>query len=220
MRTRTQEGFTLIELLVVIATIATLAAILFPVFGTVREKARQTVCLSNIRQIGMSIEMYAQDYDSRYPYGASEADKLSTPYGASDESDRLADMPVLQTILTPYIKSTEMWHCPSDTGVIQKEGFPNQPLLSSPSCFSKFHTSYLYRTALPLLEIPVQAVGYIKEVEQGSTTVDVLWDAVGYWHGGKEAEEYRWNALRADGHVKSETTEQHTLTLITPFTPY
>jgi prepilin-type N-terminal cleavage/methylation domain-containing protein len=62
MRTR---GFTLIELLVVIAIIAILAAILFPVFAKAREKARQTSCLSNCRQLATGFVMYAQDYDER-----------------------------------------------------------------------------------------------------------------------------------------------------------
>src|SRR5690348_3498076 len=59
-------GFTLIELLVVIAIIAILAAILFPVFAQAREKARQTACLSNLKQIGLGTMMYAEDYDETY----------------------------------------------------------------------------------------------------------------------------------------------------------
>jgi prepilin-type N-terminal cleavage/methylation domain-containing protein len=66
MKTR---GFTLIELLVVIAIIAILAAILFPVFARAREKARQTSCLSNVKQLTLGILMYAQDYDERLPFG-------------------------------------------------------------------------------------------------------------------------------------------------------
>jgi prepilin-type N-terminal cleavage/methylation domain-containing protein len=62
-----QKGFTLIELLVVIAIIAILAAILFPVFAKAREKARQTGCSSNLKQLANSMLMYAQDYDERFP---------------------------------------------------------------------------------------------------------------------------------------------------------
>ncbi len=74
MHSRTgRNAFTLIELLVVIAIIAILAAILFPVFAQAREKARQTTCLSNNKQIGLGILMYANDYDEMLPYGASNA---------------------------------------------------------------------------------------------------------------------------------------------------
>src|SRR5881296_3938324 len=62
-----RKGFTLIELLVVIAIIAILAAILFPVFAQARAKARQAVCLSNMRQLGTGLTMYAQDYDETLP---------------------------------------------------------------------------------------------------------------------------------------------------------
>jgi prepilin-type N-terminal cleavage/methylation domain-containing protein/prepilin-type processing-associated H-X9-DG protein len=67
-KTTAAKGFTLIELLVVIAIIAILAAILFPVFAQAREKARQVTCLSNEKQIGIAIMMYAQDYDDTYPW--------------------------------------------------------------------------------------------------------------------------------------------------------
>src|SRR5436853_7431745 len=67
MKAARRSGFTLIELLVVIAIIAILAAILFPVFAQARESARITSCLSNMKQIGLSWNMYAQDYDETYP---------------------------------------------------------------------------------------------------------------------------------------------------------
>ncbi|RYG53119.1 DUF1559 domain-containing protein, partial [bacterium] len=61
----TRKAFTLIELLVVIAIIAILAAILFPVFGRARENARRSSCQSNLKQIGLGIMQYTQDYDER-----------------------------------------------------------------------------------------------------------------------------------------------------------
>src|SRR5689334_6707526 len=64
-----RKGFTLIELLVVIAIIAILAAILFPVFAQAREKARQTSCVSNEKQIALGVLQYAQDYDESFPIG-------------------------------------------------------------------------------------------------------------------------------------------------------
>jgi prepilin-type N-terminal cleavage/methylation domain-containing protein/prepilin-type processing-associated H-X9-DG protein len=71
--TSKKTGFTLIELLVVIAIIAILAAILFPVFAQAREKARQTTCTSNLKQIGSALLMYAQDYDEFFPTPAYNA---------------------------------------------------------------------------------------------------------------------------------------------------
>jgi prepilin-type N-terminal cleavage/methylation domain-containing protein len=82
-----RKGFTLIELLVVIAIIAILAAILFPVFAQAREQARTSSCLSNTKQIGLSVKMYAQDYDEEFPMGTYdgprnwEVNKGVNPYG-------------------------------------------------------------------------------------------------------------------------------------------
>ncbi len=95
-----RRGFTLIELLVVIAIIAILAAILFPVFAKAREKARQSTCLSNVKQITLSILQYAQDYDERFPFA------YSTPPNSADRKG-------LIQIIHPYIQNSQVHDCPS-----------------------------------------------------------------------------------------------------------
>ena len=101
-----RKGFTLIELLVVIAIIAILAAILFPVFARAREKARQTNCLSNERQIGLGIQMYAQDYDELLPRAYY---RLGTTEGYTpDEGDYTWIAAVM-----PYVRNPQLFNCPS-----------------------------------------------------------------------------------------------------------
>ncbi|MBC8104217.1 MAG: DUF1559 domain-containing protein [Cytophagales bacterium] len=101
------SGFTLIELLVVIAIIAILAAILFPVFAQARDKARQSSCLSNIKQIGIGMMMYVQDADETYP-GALQAEPTINGGSTADQRKPL-DMQIL-----PYTKNDQIWSCPSD----------------------------------------------------------------------------------------------------------
>lgn len=101
---RTTYGFTLIELLVVIAIIAILAAILFPVFVRARENARKTACASNLKQLGLAILQYNQDYDENMPKGATAtlAGNNATQ-GAGWAGN-----------IMPYAKSTGLFKCPSE----------------------------------------------------------------------------------------------------------
>lgn len=103
MRRALRTGFTLIELLVVIAIIAVLAAILFPVFAQAREKARQSVCSSNLKQMGTAVMLYAQDYDETYPCYAM--------YPSS--------VPHWYEMINPYIRAqnytSSIFVCPSVT---------------------------------------------------------------------------------------------------------
>ncbi len=103
-KTRTGRcGFTLIELLVVIAIIAILAAILFPVFARAREKAKQTSCASNLKQVGTSMLMYVQDYDERFPLDDG---------GTDDCTDRAYPWAWYNAIM-PYMKNDQLLLCPA-----------------------------------------------------------------------------------------------------------
>ena len=104
---RRAKGFTLIELLVVIAIIAILAAILFPVFARAREKARQTSCLNNCKQLGLAFLQYCQDYDERIP--------LVAHYGSVNQYS--GSYETYQTLMMPYMKNVQLWLCPSRSDV-------------------------------------------------------------------------------------------------------
>ncbi|MDI9586046.1 MAG: prepilin-type N-terminal cleavage/methylation domain-containing protein [Acidobacteriota bacterium] len=119
-----RHGFTLIELLVVIAIIAILAAILFPVFARAREKARQTSCLSNLKQLQLGMMMYAQDYDSRNVQGAFVTSNPPTPTGPYARNG--ANRYWWFDCVTPYLKNTQIIICPSDDVVTSCCGFPNR----------------------------------------------------------------------------------------------
>ncbi len=107
------SAFTLIELLVVIAIIAILAAILFPVFAQAREKARQSACQSNSKQFVLGILQYAQDYDECMPLTFKDANMYGE-YAAQKTGKTVTGVP--QQIMT-YIKSQQVFLCPSDTGI-------------------------------------------------------------------------------------------------------
>ena len=111
---RRRHGFTLIELLVVIAIIAILAAILFPVFARAREKARQTSCLSNVKQMTLGILMYAQDYDERFcvlmiATDTQPADTIGAYTGVHNWRGGLWWM----DLIFPYVKNKQVFLCPS-----------------------------------------------------------------------------------------------------------
>jgi prepilin-type N-terminal cleavage/methylation domain-containing protein/prepilin-type processing-associated H-X9-DG protein len=125
-RRHSRRGFTLIELLVVIAIIAILASILFPVFARARENARRSSCQSNLKQIGLGLLQYVQDYDEKLVLSRS---------GASGGIAWFAG-------IQPYVKSTQLFQCPSDsnTGASALGWYP--------AGMTAFHVSYGYNNNL------------------------------------------------------------------------
>jgi len=116
-RNRNRSGFTLIELLVVIAIIAILAAMLFPVFAKAREKARQTVCLSNSKQLGTAYLMYMQDFDETFIFTGTVGDYT----GGDGWAGRLY----------PYVKTAGLFACPDDSNpATRASGGTTQSLIS------------------------------------------------------------------------------------------
>jgi prepilin-type N-terminal cleavage/methylation domain-containing protein/prepilin-type processing-associated H-X9-DG protein len=132
-----RNAFTLIELLVVIAIIAILAAILFPVFARARENARRASCVSNLKQIGLGFSQYTQDYDSKFPQptpGDIKGGDCCWNAPAESDGSSAADIAANPTwrhtwpeLLNPYVKSYQLYSCPSSVDLDNTTGIKFQP---------------------------------------------------------------------------------------------
>jgi prepilin-type N-terminal cleavage/methylation domain-containing protein len=203
MRKRT--GFTLIELLVVIAIIAILAAILFPVFAQAREKARQSVCLSNFKQIGLGVMMYAQDYDETYPMN-----RLQVLPGGSENVRRIVSW---KSVTLPYVKNIDVYRCPSnplhnhkdETADSEQWGYPAFPISYA------YNGTILWNSVTPnppvlrLAAVPEPA-RYLMIIENRQGYSDIgIWDFPDgfYVHPTK-----RMQTIYCDGHAKATKFSQ------------
>ncbi len=226
---RRNSAFTLIELLVVIAIIAILAAILFPVFAQAREKARAVSCTSNEKQIGLSIIMYSQDYDEMYVDAGLEVFNFDN--GLDVESDlpyknckgwpctRGDGAATFAARLMPYIKSYDVWVCPSanNSGVNKGAGTGNDAWYSNTGSFELTDParekliSYWYNVCFHGIgeagvDAPAERV-ILTETGRRRVAFDLNSGRDGYARASKWSNYYRphtdgVNLLFADSHVK------------------
>jgi prepilin-type N-terminal cleavage/methylation domain-containing protein len=135
-----QKGFTLLEMLVALAVIAILAAIALPVLTRSRSRADRTACLSNVRQIGLAVSTYLDDWDGTYPAAWNE---WNTPRYAGSGPYPVHGPGIVETLL-PHGATPELWRCPADTGLnLHFNDYwmsgPNRPFWKDGG------TSYFYR---------------------------------------------------------------------------
>ena len=173
-RNATQSGFTLIELLVVIAIIAILAAILFPVFARARENARRASCQSNLKQIGLAIAQYTQDYDERMPVQYLTLEGGAVTSWWPDQ-------------IYPYIKSYQVFVCPSDSDL---QTYPWNRPAGAPSLIRSYNGNSVTTcsmTGWPAVSVSTAPFMYsisqsIVQAEDVSGTILVLEGTKDLWY--------------------------------------
>jgi general secretion pathway protein G len=215
-----RKGFTLIELLVVVAIIVILAGILFPVFANTRRSAYNAVCLSNLKQIGLAVSMYDQDYDETFPVACDMLDRHPLVVRAQPADWPTHFTPYLWDVVGPYVKNATIWHCPGDIGFTAAGG----QIDFRPSTFdhinaddhNKCGSSYRYNTALAWVDPNPQSAD--PREQQGNYWAPLTVGAIqrpadtfvaaepaGHWHNAIQFNQptYHYNGVCVDGHAKS-----------------
>lgn len=144
----TLRGFTLLETLCVVAIVATLAALLFPVFASVRLGAKTTESMSNVRSVGIALLIYQGDHDDRFPWATDDFSRtFSWLHGA--DANLVKTLPLYSDVLRPYTKSREVFRSPVDTGTTLMEN-GGLPYLRQPSLYVATGSSYEYTVSAGL----------------------------------------------------------------------
>ena len=200
MRSSQRNGaFTLIELLVVIAIISILAAILFPVLARAREMARRTTCTSNLRQLGMAMNMYIQDYDEVFPVcNFSDTTTGFPPATHKDNGKKV----YLTGVLDPYVRNAGVFLCPTMRG--QAGRAKSYPTDYNFLCVHGWHLFFpqFDNDQQGVCSHPLSAIG--RSAEKPMILCDGLGEHVGettysVYAAGKRGAQ---NICYVDGHVK------------------
>ena len=203
-----RTAFSLLEILVVMAILSLLAALLFPAFWTAQGRARQASCVSNLRQIGASFQMYMQDSDGRYPYAVDPLDHVHPSAWPMPFEAEVPSLPLIQDVLLPYSPNKALYRCPADIGYDVSD-FADLRMDAYPSSFEKYGTSYYYRTE-------VAATCANESFVSRPEKINLVMDGAGHWHGTLFPLAKRYNVLFADGHVKNISYEEITRAWQTP----
>jgi prepilin-type processing-associated H-X9-DG protein len=216
------------------AVISILAAILFPVFARARENARRTSCLSNLKQLGAAFQLYTQDYDERLPSATDAGSPSGSSYGEGkkggwmyysefgvDNSDGsvapAADFDPQQGSLFPYVKSTQVYICPSDSrGRLTKNSYAmNGCLTEAPYVVSSVYTGFHAGKSLAEFQNATLWMLLAEEASANSTITDSStlnrtstddgYLNINYYHTYAVRHLGHVNLAFLDGHVKALT---------------
>jgi prepilin-type N-terminal cleavage/methylation domain-containing protein/prepilin-type processing-associated H-X9-DG protein len=171
---RRSASFTLIELLVVLAIVAVLAGVLLPVIGRTKEHGRAAACLSNLRQVGLALQLYVQDNDNRLPVMYDALFGSSAPPGAS--------RPAIDLVLSNHLGSPQVLRCPSDRS----------------GAFEQTRSSYSWNVLLNGQDADrLRVLG----MDFDPHNIPVVFDKEGFHRARGQGREV--NYLYADGHIQN-----------------